>query len=660
MKTVENSFYDIIHAQAVIRPDSEAVVMGDVRLTYRDFLDKIDGVASTLLGKGIKRGDKVALWSVATPAWLYSYIGIIRAGGIAVLLNANLSSKDAKPLVEFADTKYILFGKTHDFEGCAQDIEMISEDLGMDKANCISIIDEDFSNAEIIEPDISGITVHDDAYIIYTSGTTAFPKAVINSQYGLINLSDRLSSELKSLRGERVLIGVPFFHVYALIGIWIYFINGGTVIIPKAIKADIIAGLVEKEDTTDIWSVTVLFQSIIENDELTAKVAQRARICTVAGSYTSPVQFMRFETAFYKSKFINLYGMTETSGAYVFTRPDDDITVRYNTVGRPVEDIEISIWDDARGMLPHDEVGEIITRGFHLKNRYYKLQPEKQAIDKDGWLHSGDLGVFDTDGNLRIVGRIKDLIIKGGENLAPAEIEAQIMSHPYIGSCRVFGYKDRIYGENIGACITLAPGTVFNETELRQYAKEKLGSYKSPVYYFIFDEFPLNSNGKIDQRNLHVEMLRRLHRLQLEDNLEKGIPIITMSVKNSEYNITPVAALFEEAAMNLGFSRKKALVIRQAAEELLVLRINGKTDSIEDIDISLRYYSTILRITVSDFGDSNDSFGNEQQRMALAIMLKLVDDCEMTRLNSGKYQTLMDFTYDKDFDIADFLLKHEK
>ena len=268
--------------------------------------------------------------------------------------------------------------------------------------------------------------------------------------------------------------------------------------------------------------------------------------------------------------------------------------------------------------------------------------------------------MFDADGNLRIVGRIKDLIIKGGENLAPAEIETQIMSHPSIGSCRVFGYKDRIYGENIGACITLAPGAKFDETELRQYAKEKLGTYKSPVYYFVFDKFPLNANGKVDQRNLHVEMLRRLHRLQLEDNLEKGIPIITMSVKNSEYNITPVAALFEESAMNLGFSRKKALAIRQAVEELLVLRINGKTDSIVDIDISLRYYSTFLRITVSDFGDSNDSSKNEQQRMALAIMLKMVDDCEMTRLDNGKYQTLMDFTYDKDFDIADFLLKHEK
>ena len=310
-------------------------------------------------------------------------------------------------------------------------------------------------------------------------------------------------------------------------------------------------------------------------------------------------------------------------------------------------------------MLPHDEVGEIITRGYHLKNRYYKLQPEKQAIDKDGWLHSGDLGVFDNDGNLRIVGRIKDLIIKGGENIAPAEIEAQVMSHPSVGSCRVFGYKDRIYGENIGACITLTPGADYDEEKLRQYAKEKLGSYKSPVYYFVFERFPLNANGKIDQRNLHIEMLRRLNRMLLEDKLEKGIPIITMSIKNSEYNITPIAALFEESAMNLGFSRKRALAIRQAVEELLVLRINGKTDSIEDIDISLKYYSTFLRIIVSDFGESNDSFQNEQQRIALKIMLKLVDDCEMTRMDTGKYQTLIDFTYDKDFDIADFLLKHE-
>ena len=312
MKAIEKSFYDIIHVQAINRPDTEAVVMGDVRLTYRNFLDKIDGVASVLLNKGIKKGDKVALWSVASPAWLYCYVGIIRAGGIAVLLNANLSLKDAGPLVEFADTKHILFGKTHDFEGHSQDIDTISESFGLDKAHCMSIVDEEFICTDVIEPDTSGMSVHDDAYIIYTSGTTAFPKAVLNSQYALINVSDRLGGDLKSILGERALIGVPFFHVYALVGVWIYLANGGTVIIPKAIKADVIAGLVEKEDITDIWSVTVLYQSIMENEDLTAKVAGRARLCTVAGSYTSPVQFMRFETAFYKSTFINLYGMTET------------------------------------------------------------------------------------------------------------------------------------------------------------------------------------------------------------------------------------------------------------------------------------------------------------------------------------------------------------
>ena len=149
------------------------------------------------------------------------------------------------------------------------------------------------------------------------------------------------------------------------------------------------------------------------------------------------------------------------------------------------------------------------------------------------------MGVFDIDGNLRIVGRIKDLIIKGGENIAPAEIEANIISHPSIGSCRVFGYKDRIYGENIGACVTLAPGAHFDEETIRSYVKGKLGSYKSPVYYFVFDRFPLNANGKIDQRNLHIEMLRRLHTLLLEDKLERGIPIISMQGRSECANPFP-------------------------------------------------------------------------------------------------------------------------
>ena len=350
-------------------------------------------------------------------------------------------------------------------------------------------------------PDTTGWTVRDDAYIIYTSGTTAFPKAVLTSQYAITNVVRQLAKEISPIRGERAVRGVPLFHAYAIFVAWIYFSTGSTIIIPEALKADIIANIVEKEDASDLWSVATIYQGIIDNEELTKKVAPRVKICSIAGSYTSPVQFMRFETALYNTTFINLYGMTETSATYTLTRPNDDISIRYNTVGRPVDGIEAVAWDEERGIPSAGEVGEVITRGYHLKNSYYKLPPEKQAVDADGWLHSGDLGVFDEQGNLRIVGRIKDLIIKGGENLAPAEIEAQVMSHPSIGACRIFGYKDRIYGENLGACVTISPGETFDEESLKKYMKQKVGSYKSPVYYFVFDEFPLNANGKVDQRN---------------------------------------------------------------------------------------------------------------------------------------------------------------
>ena len=660
MQTIEKFYYDILAEQAQKTPDREALVMGGIRLTYAQLVEKIDNVASVLLGMGLQKGDKVALWASASPAWLYTYYGIIRSGGIALILNANLTLKDAKPLVEFADTKYMLFGKTHDITGKTEDAGKLAELFGLNTEHCISIIDEDFSAPAVHKPDTTGWTVRDDAYIIYTSGTTAFPKAVLTSQYAITNVVRQLSKEISPIRGDRAVLGVPLFHAYAIFVAWIYLSNGATLIIPEAIKADVIAKLVEKEDASDLWSVATIYQGIIDNEEYTAMVAPRVHICSIAGSYTSPVQFMRFETALYQTTFLNLYGMTETSATYTLTRPGDDVSIRYNTVGRAVDGVELAVWDEVNGILPAGEVGEIITRGYHIKNSYYKLPPEKQAVDADGWLHSGDLGVLDEQGNLRIVGRIKGLIIKGGENLAPAEIEAQVMSHPSVAACRIFGYKDRIYGENLGACIVLAPGEKFDEDALRRYMKEKVGSYKSPVYYFVFDQFPLNANGKIDQRNLHIEMLRRLHRMLIEGKLEKGIQIVSLSVKNSTYAITPAAAMFEEFACNLGFSNYKKLQIRQAVEEVLIACVNETAEDIDDIVVTLQCMLNTLRITFCFTDVANDPEIEQLRRVGSAILLRLVDDCELRHLENSKSSITVDFTYDKDFDIRDFLLQHEK
>lgn len=659
MQLLEKSYYDILEEQAAKNPDHEAIVMGNKKFTYGDLLKKVDKLAATLLSRGVKRGDKIALWSGTCPEWFCAYYGIIRSGGTVVILNANLMTKDVKPLVEFADTKFMIYGKTHDIEGTSADAEEIAKIFNLPAENCFSVTEYDFSRASDIKPDTTGWDVRDDAFIIYTSGTTAFPKAVVNSQYGAINIANQLLKAIAPITGEKGLMGAPLFHVYNLFTSGLYMLKGATLYLPEVIKADFIADLIAKEGITDIWSVAPIYQGIIDSPELTKKAAPNIRLCFIGGSYTSPVQLMRFENALYNSKFLDSYGMTEANGAYVVERPEDDVAIRYNTVGRAVDGVEVAVWDEEHGILPPGEVGEIITRGFHVKKSYYKLPPEKQAIDKDGWLHTGDLGVFDEHENLKIVGRIKDLIIKGGENLAPAEIEAQIMSHPSIAACKVFGYKDRIYGENLGACVTLAPGAKFDEDDLRRYAKEKLGSYKSPVYYFVFDDFPLNANRKIDQLALHVEMLRRLHRLLISGKLDKGLQVISVSIKNSTYNITPVATMLEECALNLGFNPKKAAKIRQAVEETLIIFVTEMTEDIGNIDINLFYTHSCLRIIITDSNAVNEDERAEEIKLSSAIVLRLVDDCEKKILGDGKTQIRLDFTYDKDFDIKEFLMQHE-
>ena len=357
MQMIEKSYYELLCEQAEAHPDREAIVMGEERLTYLQLLKRIERIAGALARMGVRKGDKVVLWSVASPTWLCAYYGIIRAGGIAVVLNANLTVKDAAPLVAFADTAFVLFGQTHDTRGLADETAGLAERFGLEKGHVLCLSGESFAWESGPLPDASGWDVHDDAYIIYTSGTTAFPKAVLTSQYGIVNAAAHLADAIKAAKGERAVMAVPLFHAYGLMVSWIYLSTGGTVLIPEKIKADVVASLVEDEEATDLWSVAVIYQGIVDSKALAARTAERLRLCTIAGSYTTPVQFMRYEATLYKSVFINMYGMTETCAAYCLTRPEDEMRVRYNTVGRPIEGVEAAAWDAERGILPPGEVG---------------------------------------------------------------------------------------------------------------------------------------------------------------------------------------------------------------------------------------------------------------------------------------------------------------
>ena len=224
----------------------------------------------------------------------------------------------------------------------------------------------------------------------------------------------------------------------------------------------------------------------------------------------------------------------------------------------------------------------------------------------------------------------------------------------------MFGYHDRVYGENLGACITLKPGENFDETGARKLMRKAVGSYKSPVFYFIYDEFPLNANGKVDQRRLHTDMLTRLRRLQLAEELEKGVTIARLSIKNSTFGITPVASLLEQYAENLGFDQRKAARIRLAMEEALSMRINETANDISNIDIGLECFSGFLRVTTTDAFMVENRERAEINRLSAAIILRMVDDVTQKQLDNGQYMVRMDFTYDQEFNVQDFLLHHER
>ena len=229
-----------------------------------------------------------------------------------------------------------------------------------------------------------------------------------------------------------------------------------------------------------------------------------------------------------------------------------------------------------------------------------------------------------------------------------------------VKECRIFGFHDRVYGEDLAACVTLEPGASFDEAAVRGYVKSRVGSYKTPKHFFVYEAFPLNANGKIDQRSLHTDMLRCLRRMELNGELEKGVRIAALSIKNSTYGIVPVAAMLEEYALCLGFEARKAARIRLAAEETLTMRVNETARDIGDIDLELLCFHDHLRLTCTDAGLSLDEDPTPEQCMSRAIVLRMVDDSMMKQLPNGRYIVSLDFLYDKEFDVRDFLMQHER
>lgn len=510
-KPVCKTFFDLIKEQQNLNPNNIAFHFDGVDYTYSDLVSDIETFADMLLKKGIKEQEHVALWGYNSYSWVVAFLGIVRAGAVAVLLNYSLPVSDIAALLSYSEAKYIVYGQNREIENDANSFESLKKTVGFDDSQFIDVDFKDYSlkNHVCIDNSIEDNPKRT-SVIMFTSGTTSFPKAVMLSQYSMLNVAIAQEYILGEYAGDVAMAVLPLFHSFGIQTMFTYLALGKEQVIISFIKPQTVLDLIYKYHVSDLHTVATVYLMLIDLPDFHKCIEPFVKLCIVGGALSSASHMKRLNQAFSNAVFGNGYGQTETSPGITLTRMNDSFEKRINTVGKPFPLIDVRIVDSKNNILPKYQTGEIVVKGYNLMNGYYKLPEEKQIIDKDGWLHTEDLGFFDDDGYLHFEGRIKDIIIKGGENITPKEVEEAILAFPGIAEVKVFGVPDAFWGEEVEACVVLKGKESIDEEAIKAFLAEKIAPYKIPADFIIFKEFPLNSNGKLNQRALKEEMMLRL------------------------------------------------------------------------------------------------------------------------------------------------------
>lgn len=644
--------------------DATAIVDSQGSVTYGEFRAAVAGFAAQLHDMGLTKGDRVALWGYNSANWLVAFFGIVRAGGVALLVNYSMDVIDAAELLRRSNARFIVCGDNGQTKRRDDAMEALANAVDIEPSRCVDIREracnlvDAHAKAEGLPEQRDPNEVTETAFIIFTSGTTSAPKAVCISQRALTADARSLMGGLEGTMGGSICVAVPLFHILGLLTSYAYLILGSTVCLPTNYRAETLVSMVGENQVSDMAAVGAVYQGLVRADGFGEKVASNLHTCLIAGGMSTPVQMMRLELDFMNATFINMYGQSE-GAPLTMVRPSDLVELRANTVGRAVDGVELRISDLDGSVVPVGEVGEVLARGVCLMNGYEGLPTDAQAIDADGWLHTGDLGFLDSAGYLHLSGRIKDVIIRGGENIAPAEIEAELTSIEGIGDAKVMGAPHAIFGESVEACVTFQGNAPFDEGRVLEALRTRMPRYKIPTHIFSYREFPLNVNGKLNQRALYVSMLGRLHKIEVDEELAGGITVFEITVKNSSYAIGPVTALVNEMASDIGYERRRATKIRLAVEEMLIERIMYAYSGAGDIHIRIALMPEVLRVSFSDDGAEYVIDKRKESSTSARIILGLVDNFHTER-RDGRPEYCMDFLYDGELTVKDVLLREKE
>ena len=541
----------VLEDKALTRPDREALIYPvsgeagvEVRYTWASLNDEVDRLARGLMALGVGRGDRVAIWATNRPQWLTVMYATAKIGAILITVNTHYRQAEIKYLLQQSEANYLVllegfrgYRYLEALYGIAPEIKSGHREnlnaaelphlrkvifLGEEEQPGLYLYKEVLALAEetpwekfralkdSLQPD-------DVINMQYTSGTTGFPKGVMLTHQNIVTNGYWIGRHQNLSDQDRICLPVPLFHCFGLVLGAMAALNHGAAMVVLDIYSpfDILVN-VERERCTAIYGVPTMFITLLEQKGFDKFDLSTLRTGIMAGSPCPVKTMVEVIERMHAAEITICYGLTETSPVIAQTTKDDSLAKRTETVGRPMPGVELKVVDpESWRELPRGQVGEVVARGYVNMCGYYNL-PEATAeiIDKDGWLHSGDLGYFDEDGYLVISGRWKDMIIRAGENIYPQEVEEYLRHMPGVIDVQVVAVPSKLHGEELGAFIVAQPDSQnIGAREVKAYLRPLISGYKIPRYVQVLSQFPLTASGKVQKfklREMAAELWAKL------------------------------------------------------------------------------------------------------------------------------------------------------
>ena len=539
---IEKTFSQVLDAMVDEFPDQLAFKYTtlDYTRTYSEFREDVDEFCRALIALGVKAGTHVAVWATNIPQWYIAFWAATKLGAVLVTMNTAYKIHEAEYLLRQSDTHTLIMIDGYRDSNYAETINELCPELaqtragqplhakrlpflrnvitvGFKQTGCLTWEDAlkyaDKTPMAEVRRMAASVGVNDVCNMQYTSGTTGFPKGVMLTHYNVVNNGKCIGDRMDLSTADRMMIQVPMFHCFGMVlAMTATMTHGGTLMPIPYFSPKSSLACINQEHITAFHGVPTMFIAMLEHPDFKKTDFSYMRTGIMAGS-PCPISVMReVVEKMHMSEITIVYGQTEASPGCTMSSADDPLEVRVSTVGAAMPEIECKIVDPETGEeCPDNVTGEFVARGYNIMKGYYKMpKATMSAIDKDGWLHTGDLACRTPEGNFRITGRLKDMIIRGGENIYPKEIEEFIYTHPKVKDVQVIGVPDEAMGEEIMACIILKEGQTMTEAEMKNYILDHMAKHKVPRYIEFVDAFPMNVAGKILKYKMREDAIKRL------------------------------------------------------------------------------------------------------------------------------------------------------